>query len=419
MFLNLAEALRSAGRSREDTFLIHPAQLSRWLDEAWFAQRLAPELPGTPVSNLPFFDPIVAALDLPPGLTPSGIVLTDPDLYDESANRIARNGLYWDHLIYAYLVESTGVFEIFAEVLRRLAVGETLNTLSPESTRWARTTEELFFRPPPLYGIGGIVSEVRPYERLNRRNVYWRMFGFDLTHPVPAQWGQPVDPGGWKKDTGLGVNADFRTKWSELLRQVWLGVENRSNTSGANATDPGYVALLCTALHDMLLNRRRGGQLAREEFAYVSTLSWFQLTIDTDTPIVRDLNAVASSPGDRLALIAQRVGMAPATRTRELLELARPMSSLLRAIELGFFNSPAQAESLYLGASPLTREMNNIIDLWQSATGERVKDRPTGNVVVSSPQPLRAPTPASPAPPARRQAPMPVGAPSGSNGGPR
>jgi hypothetical protein len=38
--------------------------------------------------------------------------------------------------------------------------------------------------------------------------------------------------------------------------------------------------------------------------------------------------------------------------------------------------------------------MNRIIDLWQSATGERVKDRPAGNVVTAGPQqPLRIPPP--------------------------
>ena len=80
------------------------------------------------------------------------------------------------------------------------------------------------------------------------------------------------------------ANTDFRAKWTELLRQVWLGLKNNSNASGANPTDPAYVALLCKALQDMMNNRRKNGQLAREEFAYVTTLNWFDLTLATVTP---------------------------------------------------------------------------------------------------------------------------------------
>ena len=71
-------------------------------------------------------------------------------------------------------------------MVRRLVIGETLGKLSVESHQWLRTTEELFFRDPPLFSIAGIVSEARPQARVNRRNAYWRMFGFDLPHPLPA-----------------------------------------------------------------------------------------------------------------------------------------------------------------------------------------------------------------------------------------
>ena len=59
----------------------------------------------------------------------------------------------------------------------------------------------------------------------------------------------------------------------------------------------------------------------------MTVLSWFHLTLETDTPIVDDLKADATSPADRLARIGQRVGMAPAPRSRELFDLAEPMSS--------------------------------------------------------------------------------------------
>ena len=69
---------------------------------------------------------------------PSGIAFGDPDVFnnevfDFASNRRRDAGLVADHLVYAYLIECTGVFEIMAEVVRRLVVGETLDTLSAPS----------------------------------------------------------------------------------------------------------------------------------------------------------------------------------------------------------------------------------------------------------------------------------------------
>ena len=70
--------------------------------------------------------------------------------------------------------------------------------------------------------------------------------------------------------------------------------------------------------------RRRGGLLAREEFVYVTMLSWFHLTLETDTPDRPDLKADATSPADRLAKIAQRVGMQPAAAVPRAVRACRP-----------------------------------------------------------------------------------------------
>ncbi|WP_222268911.1 hypothetical protein [Modestobacter marinus] len=399
MFLNLAKLLGPA--RREQVFLVHPVQLSRWLDEAWQAAALVPPLPIGSVSTRPpsiggAF--IVDALDLPQqlppaSLLPSGIDLADVDRYRDQTIPPAGPGLLWHHLMYAYLIESTGALEVFAEVVRRLVVGETLGQLSPESVKWVRATEELFFRDPPLFSIAGVTSELRPQARVNRRNAYWRMFGFDLPHPIPARWAPPTPDTPWKADVGAGVNTDFRSKWSELLRQVWLGLEHFTNTSGAKPTDEAYIATLCRALADMLNHRRRGGLLAREEFAYVTTLSWFHLTLLSDTPIVADLKAQASHPSERLAMIAERVGLRPAQRARELFDLAEPMSSVLRAIEIGSFDDDAAAATLFDPNGALGKEMRDLINQWQSATGERIKERVTATAVLTDRQPLRLPTP--------------------------
>jgi hypothetical protein len=437
MFLNLAELLQAQAngdpKGRENVFLIHPLQLSRWLDEAWAGLAAVPPLPiGSPPGSPPVLGSagIVEALDLPekppppPLLLPSGIDIANVDTWAEQLGPTSASGglgLIWHHLSYAYVVESTGAFEIFAEVVRRLVVGETLPTLLPDAVKWLRATEELFFRDPPLFSIMGTVSELRPRARVSRRNAYWRMFGMDLPYDIPARW-DGAGGQAWKADIGDGVNADFRAKWSELLRQIWLGLENSRNSSGANPTDGSYVALLCRAIKDMFNDRRRGGLLAREEFAYVTVLSWFHLTLQSDTPIVRDLKAEATTPAERLALLGQRVGLTPAQRARELFDLAEPMSSVLRAIEVGTFDDPGQAATLFDDTTTLGEEMRDIINHWQSATGERIKERPAGTTVTAPSQPLRVPTPGSgtgvpaPAPTRPARAPTPVPAAAATNG---
>jgi hypothetical protein len=396
MFRSLARLLPQPAQ----VFDVHPFQLSRWLDEAWAAGALVPDVGDTATASVaPFLgDPlIVGAIDLPAPTgtvlpAPSGIDVAAPDTF--TGTPLTGTGLVADHLVYSFLVESTGALEVLGEVVRRLSVGETLNPISTASHRWVRTTEELFFRDPPLYSIQGVVSELRPDQRVNRRNAYWRMFGLEPPHPVAARSLRPgVAQGSWKQDIGDGVNTSFREKWTELLRQVWLGKENANNGIGPNATDREYIAFLCDALRDMMALRRRGGLLAREEFSYVSTLSWFHLTLEHDVPIVVDLNAQAPGPAERLAKLAARVGMTPAPRSRELFELADLMSGLLRAIELSVFSTGPSVELLYLDLgtnTTLLTDMNRIIDLWQSATGDRVKDRPSGSA-----QPIRLPTPAA------------------------
>lgn len=408
MFLSLARLLGNP----QDLFRVHPIQLSRWLEEAWAAASEVPVLPpekdvpapipGT--TGRPFVgdNAIIDALKRPPESRPVGTFPT-PSL----------PGLVWHHLIYAYLIESTGVLEIFSEVVRRSAVGETLAQFDLKSIQYLRTTEELFFRDPPLFSIASLVSEVRPHARSNRRNTYWRMLGMDLPHTIPTRYPSP-STSDWKADTGGAVNRDFHEKWSELLRQVWLGVENAENKIGANPADPGSIASLCRAIKDSFLSRRRDGLLAREEFAYTSLLSWFHLSLDSDaSPIVGPLQAKGSTPADRLAAIGDRVGMRPAARARDLFELAEPMSTILRAIELGLFDTDSAATALYATGSPVRTEMVNIINNWQAATGENVKQPRVVTTTTTAPvQPLTLPSPGVPAATAAS------GPPSG-NGGPK
>ncbi|VVJ17668.1 Uncharacterised protein [Amycolatopsis camponoti] len=424
MFFPLAKIL---GTQR--VFRLHPWQIAYLLDEVWGSARRTPQIPDpTGQSDLVFFttffdDKVLDALDLPtqPGddtftstdgldafLAPSGVNSGGPFEWSGRPNQLFCPPLLWHHLAYAYVLESTGIVEIFAEVVRRLLVGETMGVLSPDSIAWLRATEQLFFRDIPTFSVASVLSEVRPFDRTNRRNAYWRMFGLDLAHPVPPVWAGSGPLADWTALTGP-VNLDFRQKWSEFLRQVWIGLENTANNSGPNPTDPGYIALLSTAIKDLLGNRRRGGALAREEFAYVTMLNWFHLTIDTDTSVITDLQAQASNAADRLGALGQKVGITPALRSRELFDLAEPMSTLLRGIELGLFDTEETAASLFTGKNNLVSDARSVINNWQSATGERVKESPAyPRPVVTGTQPLRVPVPASP--PSGAKVPSPNGA---------
>src|SRR3712207_7388916 len=55
----------------------------------------------------------------PASLLPSGIDLADVDVYRDGTIPPVGPGLVWHHLMYAYLIESTGALEVFAEVVDR------------------------------------------------------------------------------------------------------------------------------------------------------------------------------------------------------------------------------------------------------------------------------------------------------------
>jgi hypothetical protein len=388
----------------EVVFAHNPRQLSRWLEEAFAVNGLVKYLP-TPLNTTVGNPAVIQGLRMPPGLLstlPGGIAAgtATPPGYLVPPLLGTTTPLPWDHLIYAFLLENTGIVEILGEVVRRYKVGETLAPPSIPTLLWARNTEELFFRDPPAFHILGVSSQLRPDARVNRRNAYWRMFGRDLSHPP---MGAPLDGQPWKRDVGAGSNARFFDLWEEMLRQVWQGILNDRNQGGPNATDRSYIAYLCQSLSEMLTMRRRGGMLAQEEFAYVAMLSWFHLTVEYDTPVVMDLKAEAGANGnaaDRLAAIGARVGITPPRETRELFELAGLLSPLMWFIENGAFNAEPDAEMLYhsnLVPNPVVADaMIRIIDLWQSATGTRIKDPTVVSVPPESkrpPQPLRLPEP--------------------------
>jgi hypothetical protein len=282
-----------------------------------------------------------------------------------------------DHLIYAYMIQACQTVEIFSRVVWELLHGERLGLpLSPTTHQWLRTTEALFLSdwpPPPI----DLVSRVRPQLAASRHNAYYRFFGID---PVPGADGR-IDP--YEKPPV--ANRDFVATLEEFLRLVWRAIENETNTSGARETDPEAIADCARRLQNML-NARRGGtatglSLARDEFVHVSTLAWFNLTVQADTAVVLDLRAGGPSEEERLRLIGERVGVPAHGRSHNYFQIARPISILLTEIELGAFSTAARAPNLYVlpvapaTTNPVKDNVLRVINHWSMITGHDMKAR--------------------------------------------
>jgi hypothetical protein len=303
---------------------------------------------------------------------------------------------------YAYMVENTRIYEIFWRVLYEYFHGERLGMPTEETQRWLRNTEELFYRDSPPFLAFQMRSDVRPDIRASRRNAYYRMFGMDLNHGIDGGRPYPyVKP--------ITANQGFAATFERFLQEVWRAIVNRTTTSGPNPTDDEALRSLADQLSDMLRARlgtgNSMGTLSREEFWSVATMSWLHLTVHTDTPIVVDLEAQATSTGMRLQKIGERVGLPPHRQSQAFLDLAEDLSLLLIQIENQNYSTIAGAQTLY--ADPGIREMlQRIITPWSLATGRNIKAVPAdvspatapardSITAQGTPVPTRAPSPAA------------------------
>jgi hypothetical protein len=386
MFLALARAFQQQDGSstREQleasaarVFALHPLLLGRALEDVYSARDQGSVRGPFPSPSIP--------RDLLDGQLASGIGRLLPGV---PAGRAAPRFL-WDHLIYAYILEQTRAYEIFERVLFEFFHGETLEVPSGPGQQWLRATEDLLYRDEPSFQIYALTSWIRPDIRASRRNAYWRMFGLDLDH------GKGSDPD-YPYEKAQAANLTFVATFEEFSREVWRGIENVVNVSGANPTDDAAIANLARQLYDMLHVRRRSGNLAREEFVFVSMMSWLHLTVFFNSPIVVDLRCEATSPEQRLEKIGTRVNIPAHPKSESYFRLAEPLSRILIAVETGLFNSPANASTLYAPGT-LRDDMMTVITHWSIATGRDLKARtvsvsPAGRLVTNG-----QPAPAVPA----------------------
>ncbi len=284
-------------------------------------------------------------------------------------------GFAWDHLMYSYILENTRMVQIMARVVREFRRGESLGIPSIDTQRWLDVTETLVFGADYPMSAWLSTSSLRPDAESVRRNAYWRMFGMDL-----AFGGEDNRP--FTYDKAVAANNSFVRLFEELLYEVWQAIMNVKNFSGVNSSDQDRIFAITQELKFILGSRRLSAQLAREELAAATALSWLYFTLDTNSAIVEDLRATATNASDRLKLIGAKVGLPAHSKASSLLAMADDLSLLLRTIESNLIPSPDFAYVLYQdGFFPnstvklLGSTCRRIITEWSAATGRDLKSR--------------------------------------------
>lgn len=352
---------------------LHPLELAVYLEAYWAGGYTITGTGGVPLGHPNFLseEPSLAALQpnrvpLPPGQVLRGVIRGIDPVPDK---------LRWDHLIYAYMIENTRIYEIFRRVLHEYRHGEKFGAPMDAAVQlWLRATEELFYSDPAPFLITNVSSHVRSDLRASRRNAYQRMFGMDLNHG-----GDDGKPYPYVK--AEAANSEFVNTFEEFLREVWVGITNATNQTGAKPTDNSKISELAEKLHGMLQSRRMQGNLAREEYAFVSMMAWFHLTLEFDSPIVKSLRAEAIGAEHRLFKIAERVGLPAHGLSKNFFDIADPISRLLIQIEMDTYSAADTAPALYepLDAgnqpNPVQADMRTIITHWTAITGRDVKAR--------------------------------------------
>jgi hypothetical protein len=367
----------------DSLFIYHPLQISAIVETVWRNRYNAASTPFVPWPQA-FTDALLSEYTLgwtfpntgPPsqiqqtdGLMPSGETFVPPaDQPGISLTSGQVRPTNWDHIIYAYTIENTRIFDVFAKVLETYIFSERLETPSPASQQFWRNTEYLIYGDGLPTMLWAPTSRLRRDEIASRLTTYYRMIGADLSHAQELAATHPYEK-------PAAANRDFIPTFEAFAREVWRGIVNARNTSGQNDTDAAVIATLARRIFDMMATRQQSANLVRDAFRAGGIISWLHLAVMYDSPAVVDLKATASSPEQRLAKIAERVDMKINPSSKMLFDLAQPFSILMQQIETGAFNTPLGAQLLYTLQPPNVVEPNVevVIDQYALATGRDLK----------------------------------------------
>lgn len=311
------------------------------------------------------------------------------------------------HLIYAYFLENTRIYQIVEKLIfmfrndEELGVAIANNQIHKQAFNWITNTENIYFKTLPNTSYLNYSGNLRPNPEASRRNAYFRLLGMDLA------FGMPTNPTSneFVYHKPKFANREFILLFEQFLSEVWQAYINASNSSGANTTDYERIKNIVTKIRLMLMARRGGSgfinladyrymNLSKEEFNSVILMYWLLYVFLTNSPLIVMLGCQANSPSERLEILGQKVGLPAHKKSMALMELAGPSAAVLRAIEFGTFEltSPdlwiqKAIESRSAFGSPVASDAQkqaltdllNIINNWENATGHRIKN-PEGGI---------------------------------------
>ena len=288
------------------------------------------------------------------------------------------NDQAWHHLGASFVLENTRAVQIFKRVIREFRTGTALGVPSPLTLRWLDTTEALMYGSANPFagwlstGVAGADGEIK------RREAYWQLFGLDLAFGTDDN--RPT-----VFDKGSAANTGFVTLFEELLFELWKAISNQKNFAGVNESDNDRIFRLAEALMFMLRSRRQGPPntvgtvLLREELAAATILGWIDTTLASNSSVVRDAGAQATSAAGRLINLGAKVGLPAHSRATSLFEMSAELSRILKVIESGVVTGPDYAYILYRETHPTTTvygsEARRVITEWAAATGKDLKAR--------------------------------------------
>lgn len=376
-------------------FTYHPLQLSALIETVWLNRYDASPTPISapfqpwpieltfPVLSNPFITGYNNGVALTPWLSPPSPLpvgsytkpLEQPGLgwmgYAPATPSAPAKPTNWDHLIYAYVIENTRIFEVFRRLLNKYAHGGELETPSPAGQLFWRNLEYLIYGDALPSMVWTTSSHVRRDEQSERCLLYYWMFGIDLSHAPQIAGEHPYEK-------PAASNREFIPTFEAFGREVWRGIVNARNTSGVNDTDSRVIANLAERIYDMMQSQRQAGDKSRQELRAIALMSFLHLAVLYDSPVVQDLRAEASSPEIRLQKMAERVGMSAHPKSKALFDLASPFSKLMQSIETGKYNTAANTPLLYAQnppnpPTPIARNAEDVIDQYTLATGHDLK----------------------------------------------
>lgn len=285
------------------------------------------------------------------------------------------------HLMYAYLMENTKMFDIFEKIVSLYHHGEDLtipyNNGDLNTRAWLENSHLLFFSNSP-YAIRNDNSLLGSNFEAMRRNAYHRLFGMDLNHGIGENGTMPV---AYKRANHF--NGDFIIHLESFLKLCWQMMINFNNTGNINTTDLIAIQEQANTLKSILLSRRTTENnldnysylnLSKLEFQSVIMAEWFKHALSFNSPIVVEMGAEAVTPSERLKKLGLRVGIAAHSKSSNFMELAPLLASFLRLVELDEIDNDYIASIANPSTVPYTL-VSTILHNYQLATGKDLKNQ--------------------------------------------